>query len=337
MGMDMNHQNVSQRLKVQQLNVLLAVAKTGSMAKAAQHLAMSQPAVSRAISDLEHLFGAQLFDRGPQGVEPTLYGKALLKRSIGILDDLRVSADEIQHLADPTCGKLRIGVTERQTGIIAAIIARLSRRHPRIVFSVTQANVASIAHALLERRVDLVFAPLPTPPGEDVDATLIYHSRLRVAVGARSRWARRANVTLADLADEPWCIPQLDSLSGETLVKAFQANRLEAPRQMMTASTAVCDELVAEGGFIGTACESILRFNAVGSQIKLLPIELQVKPCPLGIMTLRNRTKNPVTQLFIECAREVATPLAKRRGARAEPAATGRSAVRRHRATPTSS
>jgi DNA-binding transcriptional LysR family regulator len=78
-------EQISRRLKLRQLNVLLAVAQWGSMAKAADHLAISQPVVSKAIAELEHVVGVRLLDRGPYGVEPTLYGRALLKRSIAIL------------------------------------------------------------------------------------------------------------------------------------------------------------------------------------------------------------------------------------------------------------
>ena len=116
---------------IQQLNVLLAVAETGSMAKAAKQLAISQPVVSRAIADLESTFGVRLFDRSPQSVEPTLYGRALLKRSLTVFDDLRASANEIEYFADPTTGELRIGVTEPQAALVAAIIKRMSREHPR--------------------------------------------------------------------------------------------------------------------------------------------------------------------------------------------------------------
>jgi len=69
---------VGLRLKLRDLNILLAVADAGSMARAATRLAISQPAVSRAIADMEHTLGVPLLDRSPRGVEPTEYGRALL-------------------------------------------------------------------------------------------------------------------------------------------------------------------------------------------------------------------------------------------------------------------
>src|SRR5262245_17354190 len=97
------------RLKLQHLRLAMAVAQWKSMGKAAKKLGVSQPVVSKAIADLEHLLGVRLFDRSPQGVEPTLYCRALLKRSVAIFDDVRASIEEIRFLADPIAGELRIG------------------------------------------------------------------------------------------------------------------------------------------------------------------------------------------------------------------------------------
>ncbi len=63
------------------------------MAKAAAKLGISQPNVSEVIADLEQALDARLFDRRPRGVEPTLYGNALLKRTRAVFDELRHYAD----------------------------------------------------------------------------------------------------------------------------------------------------------------------------------------------------------------------------------------------------
>src|SRR5262245_56567194 len=104
------------------------------MLKAAEQLAVSQPVVSKAIADLERILGVQLLERGPRCVEPTVFGRALLKRSTAIFDDLRASVSELESLADPTAGELRIGGTESiGTSLVPAIIDRFSRRYPRVV------------------------------------------------------------------------------------------------------------------------------------------------------------------------------------------------------------
>src|SRR5215475_38837 len=126
---------IGRRMKLQDLRVFMTVMQLGSMGKAAQSLNISQPAVSKAIADLEHALGVRLFDRHRQGIEATEYGRALLDCGVAIFDDLRQGVKNIEFLADPTAGQVRIGNTlaSSASSFIAAVIDRLSRRHPRIV------------------------------------------------------------------------------------------------------------------------------------------------------------------------------------------------------------
>src|SRR5436305_7770826 len=93
---------IGRRLKLHDLNVLLTVAELGSMGKAAERLAVSQPSVSKAIADIEHAVGVRLLDRTSKGVEMTDYGRALLRRGIGAFDELRLGVKEIESLTDPS-------------------------------------------------------------------------------------------------------------------------------------------------------------------------------------------------------------------------------------------
>src|SRR5207249_745234 len=95
------HDRVGRRLKLRDLHILLTVVQCGSMAKAAAELAISQPAVSKAIADMEHMFGLRLLDRSPSGTEPTAYGRALVARGRAIFDELKQGVEELASLADP--------------------------------------------------------------------------------------------------------------------------------------------------------------------------------------------------------------------------------------------
>jgi DNA-binding transcriptional LysR family regulator len=103
------------------------------MAKAARQLGVSQPAVSEVIVDLEQALAVRLLDRSAQGVEPTIYGDALLKRSVAVFDELKQSVRDIEFLSNPTAGDLRIGCTESlSTTILPQAISQFSRQYPRV-------------------------------------------------------------------------------------------------------------------------------------------------------------------------------------------------------------
>src|SRR6266700_5986557 len=125
---------IGRRLNPHDLHVFMEVVAQGNMARAAETLAISRPVVSRTIAALEHALGVQLLDRSRHGVEPTLYGDALLKRSIAVFDELKQSVRDIEHLADPTTGEIRIASPLAITfTIIPHILERFVEKYPRVV------------------------------------------------------------------------------------------------------------------------------------------------------------------------------------------------------------
>jgi DNA-binding transcriptional LysR family regulator len=125
---------IGRRLRLRDLRVFFAVVQGGSLAKAATQLRVSQPAVSQVIAGLEHTLGVRLFDRSSRGVEPTVYARALLARGRVAFDELRQGIKDIEFLADPAAGELRIGYPESiATTILPVLIERFFEKHPRVV------------------------------------------------------------------------------------------------------------------------------------------------------------------------------------------------------------
>jgi DNA-binding transcriptional LysR family regulator len=307
-------EHVTKRLKLQQMRVFLAVARTGSMAKAARHVGISQSVISKSIAELETLLGVPLFDRTPLGVEPTRYGEVLLRHSITVFDDLRTGLGEIEFMTDPSVGELRIGTTEPQTGVVAAVIKQLTRQSPGLDFNVAVAHSATLIDRQLRgRQIDLVVAPLPEASlVQDLDSTFLYDNWLRLIVGTENRWARRRKVSLADLINEPWCAPPADTVSGAALINAFHASGLPLPRIIVTTPAYYFHtQLTADQRFIGVSSNGLMYFNANGPPVKALPVDLPAAHFAIVILTLKNRTITPAARLFIECAREITRPLAK--------------------------
>jgi DNA-binding transcriptional LysR family regulator len=312
--MDWNEQRLGRDLKLRDLSVLLTVARCGSMGKAAAELAVSQPAISKAIAEMEFTLGVRLLDRGPQGVEPTIYARALLDRGLIAFDELRQAVKHIEYLADPTAGELRIGCAVAiGTGFAAVLVEELSRRHPGIVFDLLAAESALTYRALEERKVDLVIARIFHPIAEEhMHAEVLYDEQDVVAAGAQNPWVRRRKVALADLMNEAWTLPPPDSLNGELIVEAFRARGLDLPRAtLVTASVPVRNALLASGRFLSTVPGSVFRFPASNPGLKRLPIDLPTTRTPVAVITLKNRTLSPVAQVFIDCAREIVRGLAK--------------------------
>jgi DNA-binding transcriptional LysR family regulator len=311
---------VAQRLKLRDLRLLDVVVRSKSMARAAAQPNLSQPAVSKAISEMEQVLGVRLLDRSRQGAEPTPYGRALLKSAVAIFDDLRQGVREIEFLSDPAAGDVRIAATEPiASGLLPIVVARLTRQYPRISIYMTQSPIAVLERRtpqyrdLRERNVDLVLGPFVRPFAEDdLEAELLFEEKPTVVAGMHSKWARRRKVELADLIDEPWCMAPPDTLVGSRCVEAFRASGLDVPKRTVLASSIqLYNGLLATERFLAIMPDSLLKFSAKRFGLKGLPIELPVPPRFIGIVTVKNRTISPAARVFIDMTREVTKPLAK--------------------------
>jgi DNA-binding transcriptional LysR family regulator len=305
---------IGRRMKLHDLHVLVAVVQAGSMSKAAALLNTTQSAISRSIADLENTMGVRLLDRSPHGVEPTLYGRALLKRSTVIFDELKQSIQDIEFLSDPGAGELHIGCSPTQSeGFLFAVLDRLSQQYPRIAVRIVLGGMLVQCDKLRERRTDVGFARLSgTDLPEDIDQEMLFHDPLVVVTSAANPWARRRKIKLADLVNEAWTWSSQGTLIDRLIIEAFRAQGLKPPHATIHAGASTLKlKLVETGRFIAVVPASALRFHGNPGAIKKLPLDLSTTHEDIGIITLKNRTPNPLAQRLIECARETAKSLAK--------------------------
>jgi DNA-binding transcriptional LysR family regulator len=126
----------------------------------------------------------------------------------------------------------------------------------------------------------------------------------------QSRWAHRRKVDLAELVDEPWILAAAGSWNHRIMSEAFRARGLVLPKVILrTFSTHLRINMVSSGHFIATLPKSVARFYADRFSLKVLPVDLPVRPWPVAILTLKNRTLSPVVELFIEHVRAAASSM----------------------------
>lgn len=285
------------------------MARSGSIAKAAGQLNLTQPAASKAITQLEVAIGVRLLDRNAHGVAPTPYGNALLKRGLAIFDEPRQGINDIEFLSDSTAGEVRVGCPEATlAGLLPAILEQLGRQYPRLVCSVTWLPPAidPQLRELRERRVDLLLMrSFETNAEDDLEAELLFHDAIRVAAGKRSKWQRRRKIDLSELVDEPWIVTPPGSEPFMLLAEAFQAKGLKVPSpNVLSTSVHIANGLLPTGRHVTILPESILRFGTRRDDIKVFPVDFPARPRPITIVTLKKRTLSPAANLFVEAARQ---------------------------------
>src|SRR4029077_11773899 len=181
----------------------------------ARDRSLAQPALWKAISDMEHMFGLRLLDRRRSGIEPTAYGRALVMRGQAIFDELKHGVEELAFLSDPSVGDLCIGSTESvAAGFLPAVIKRFSLEQPRVRLNIAQTVMSRLHYReLRERSIDLLIGRIPAPFDEDdLDAEVVYNDDTVVIAGRHSKWAKSRKLKLADLAGERWILPPPDTM-----------------------------------------------------------------------------------------------------------------------------
>jgi DNA-binding transcriptional LysR family regulator len=309
---------IGRRIRLRDLQVFFNVARRGSMAKAAADLGITQPAVSRVIADLEHVLGAKLLDRSSQGVTATMYGEALLRHGGIAFDEIKQAIREIEFLANPNVGEVRIGCPESITAaILPPVIERLFQRYPGIVPIVGEVATPSLDFSeLRERKVDLIVARLVAPivQGQLLDGLnveILFEDDVVVAAGAHSQWARRRKLDLADLTDAPWILTEANTWNTAIISEAFAARGLGMPNiSLVTLSVHLRTNLLASGKFITVLPRSVMTLYAQRFSLKMLPVEIPTRPWPMAVVTLKSRTPCPVVELFIEQLRNFSKTLA---------------------------
>ena len=304
-----DNERVLRRLKLSDLRLLRAVVEWGGMAKAARQLNMSQPAVSKTIAAMEHAFGVRLLDRGPRGVQATLYGEALLSGGVTVFDGLTQSLNRMRFLSDPSAELVRIGCTEAgAASFVPTVIAKFAQERPRAMFEVTTADpVTLVEQRLAQRQVDLVIGALPTLKSkEDIDVVRLFPDRTVVMASRHSKWAKRRRIKLSDLVNEAWVLPPSGSEAADLIADAFRKAGTAPPRRLVTGfSIPLTLHLLARGDHLAMLPALLPRFSP-HLHLKVLPVSFPGVPREVGIVTLKNRTLGPLTMLFINCARELA-------------------------------
>jgi DNA-binding transcriptional LysR family regulator len=308
----------SRRVKLNDLRVLMTVVQAGSMNKAAAVLHSTQPAISRSIKDLERTIGAPLLDRSPRGIEPTVFGKALLEGGTAMFDDFHRAMQTIEFLNDPTAGSVCVGCSPLLAAtFVSAVVELVSRRFPRIRFELVSAPVEVVHRDLNERRLDFLITRQVGPILEDrLSFDFLFEDSLVVVCGNQHLMARRRNIALAQLAAEPWVLPPPDLILGAAIIEGFRKRGVEPPKAtVITVSPEARMSLVSSGRFLTIFPESALKFSAKHSGMVILPVKLPLARVPVGIVALKNRMQSPVVRLFIQCAREVAKQRGKKSNA----------------------
>ncbi|WP_395699040.1 LysR substrate-binding domain-containing protein [Aquabacterium sp.] len=294
-------------MKLQQLEVFVAVARERSLRAAARRLALTQPAVTRSIQELEADLGAVLMNRSVKGVDLTPAGQALEVRAGQLLEDARRAREEIEQLQGELRGRLSFGTTSSiALALLPQAIQQFRQAAPLAELSITELKFPQGAQRLRDGQVDFAATHmLPDMLDEDLRSIPLLETEF-VAM-ARAGHPLIGARTLAELVDAEWLQPLTDEARPSSVVaRAFSEAGLPPPRGMVRyASLAVMLALVSSTDMLGAASRPLAqRLAAFGLQ----PVQLQapLARVQMGVVMRRSYRPTPMATQFLSCLQTAA-------------------------------
>jgi len=250
-------------LNLRDLRYFESAAQAEHLGRAADAIARSQPALTKAIRRLEQSVGAPLFEKAGRGVKLTPVGKVLLEEA----RQMRVCAEQaLRHVADfsqGVAGHVRIGTGTVTVGALLPKVCRLLlAQAPQAQVSIEVGASFDLLQQLRQKQLDLVVGLLPS----EKDPELARHSLAvdEVVVAARTGHPifKSRRVNLESLLEYPWVLPKPEAPSRQWLDTAFTSRGLPAPRVQIEAnSIPLLPQLIA-----GTNLLSFVSRHTIASE-----------------------------------------------------------------------
>lgn len=293
---------LSKYLKVRQLQLIAAIAEHGQLSTAADSVAITQPAASRMLAEIETKVGAKLFERHAKGMVLTLVGQALAQRAHSLLVELRDLSREVEELKLGTGGLASVGaVTGSAVGFVIPAIKQLKAIAPRAEIHVKVGSSEELVRDLVAGKNDFVLARIPAginPNDFNVEPAQNEVVKLHVRQN-HPLVMRNKEVSVTELSHYEWVMQPLGSPVREAVEATFINARAQLPEDIInTTSLLVIIAALASSSAIAPLSREVsdlLLGENVGAKFAVLPLAQQIEMTPYYFIQVKGRKLSPIS------------------------------------------
>lgn len=301
------------RLSVRQLHALALLGEQRNIHRAAAAMNVSQPAMSKLLSDLERRIETQLFVRGPRGAEPTPAGSALIQHARSILGEVKRAADDLELAALGHPETLRIGALQSSAAaLVPAAVLRLREEMPQLSIAIHEGHLATLIEQLTTARIDVVVGRFGyRPKGEEFQEQFIADEQLRIVVRPGHPLAGRRKVSWSDLQAFDWVLPAPGTPVRDRIEILFAELRMRMPERRCESSSVLASlALISRSDLVMPLSDGLAQHYRRLGQARILPIKLPAMFGPIAAVWRRTDPESPATARFVslltQCAQELA-------------------------------
>lgn len=286
-------QHLAARLKLRHFALLVELDRHRSVSRAAQHIGLSQPTVTRALGEIESIFMTALFTRSRRGLEPTAAGVLVLARARVALADAASLGQDLAALGTGLHGRLRIGVIPFLSRITQdAVWQHLLALRPRLGFVVEEATTHALVQAVRARTLDCAicrFTPAGTEAGLAQQFLYKQEPRLVVSRTAAQRLLRRG-LDWDAFVSLRWIFPPADTPIRQMIHAIFASAGQPVPVPVLEAyaQKTLVSVLRHMPDAITILPEDIAQEVVDASGARVMPQRLQWNLPPVGVVRLHD-------------------------------------------------
>lgn len=296
-------------LKLRHLQLLVALDRFRHLGRASEFLALTQPAVSRTLAEIERLIGLPLFTRSARGTEPTAYGGVVVRFARTVLADYERTRHELAAVAAGGAGRVSVGAMVVATPVLLVeAIRRLKARSALTSVLVEEGDLTRLLPRLRVGEIDLFVGRLePGYAAPDLHTEALYDEPMCVVVHPAHPLAGKRRPRWADLARLPWVMPPPWASSRIKLQQVFYKHGLNPPEDVVETSAYLATLAgVRDLGAVGFWARSVALHSQREGLVSVLPLAVPIELPPVGLITLRGRRLSPSGEQLLQCLREAA-------------------------------
>ena len=297
-------------LKPRHLRLLVTLDDFRNIGKAAGKANVTQPAISKALAELERGVGVKLFERSARGVNPTVYGECLIRHARTMLDELAQTRDELRGLVTGTSGKVCVGALSSTVNtLLPQSLALLKSRTPGTNVLVRENTQEVLLPELWNGNLDLLIGRLPaTHAARGLEEKVLFSQPVSIIAGCRHALSRRKSLAWEDLKPYPWILPPVGTLLREPVEKAFEEHGIPLQGNAVeTISANVIAGYLQLSDAIAVMASDVANYYAGLGVVSILAIEFARQVPPIGIIWNSERPLSPSAREMMQCLEEVAT------------------------------
>lgn len=298
-------------LDLRSATLLVTCAREGSLGRAAEALALTQPALSRLLRRVERDLGAPLFERTTRGVVPTVYGAAVLPHAELILAESAKAAEVVAALRGASRGVVRVGGVASVVGsLIVSAIAEVRRERPELRFQIVEGLEDALLEDLKRGAIDLAVSPA-VHADEMVALAIPETPTDRVAVYARAEHPvfRGPAPDLAAVAAMDWALPPADTPITQEWARRLLAAGVEPrPAVISTRSVQAVRAAVLAADLLCWMPAPLLAPEVAAGLLRRLELPALDWTRSFRVYRRRRSLLTPAAELLLRALRRVGSP-----------------------------